>query len=41
MHNVAISSTTFNNFHESLIGIFIFYANDGWSTIMINHYRKD
>jgi hypothetical protein len=31
--------STFNTFLEAFISVFIILANDGWSTIYINHYR--
>ena len=31
--------TTFNTFFESFLAIFIIFYNDGWSTILVNHYR--
>ena len=32
--------STFNSFLESFVSVFITLANDGWSTIYINHYRS-
>ena len=32
-------SSNFNNFYSSFLSVFIVLANDGWSTIYINHYR--
>jgi len=31
--------STFNTFLEAFVTVFIVLANDGWSTIYINHYR--
>jgi hypothetical protein len=31
--------STFNTFLEAFVSVFIILANDGWSTIYINHYR--
>lgn len=31
--------STFNTFLEAMISVFIVLANDGWSTIYINHKR--
>ena len=32
--------STFNQFWEAFLSVFIVLANDGWSTIYINHYRS-
>lgn len=31
--------STFNTFLEAFVSVFIILANDGWSTIYINHFR--
>lgn len=31
--------STFNSFVEAFYSVFILLANDGWSTIYVNHYR--
>lgn len=31
--------STFNDLYKSFISVFIVFANDGWSTIYIDHYR--
>lgn len=33
-------SSNFNNIYTSFYSVFIVLANDGWSTIYINHYRS-
>jgi len=37
--NAEFPDSTFNSFYDSLLSVFIVLANDGWSTIYINHYR--
>lgn len=32
--------STFNTFIDAFISVFIVLANDGWSTIYVNHYRS-
>jgi hypothetical protein len=32
--------STFNDFYKSFIAVFIVLANDGWSTIFVEHYRS-
>lgn len=38
-HSIGFPSSTFNNFYWSFISVFIVLANDGWSTIFVDHYR--
>jgi len=39
--NGSFPDSTFNNFWEAFISVFIVLANDGWSTIYFNHYRAE
>lgn len=37
---IAFPDSTFNTWMEAFTTVFIVLANDGWSTIYINHYRS-
>jgi hypothetical protein len=36
---VSYPDSTFNSFGDSMLSIFVVLANDGWSTIYLDHYR--
>lgn len=35
----AYPGSTFNTFNEAMFSVFIILANDGWTTILFDHYR--
>lgn len=37
--NGSYPDSTFNTFMEAFTSVFIVLANDGWSTVYINHHR--
>lgn len=38
--NGSFPDSTFNEFIEAFVSVFIVLANDGWTTIFFNHYRS-
>lgn len=37
--NGIFPDSTFNNFIEAFVSVFVVLANDGWTKIYFNHYR--